>query len=257
MSASDRIPLRNRDLVLRLFSSPPLLASTMGHFGVVGRTPEGYLALMFPRDSTEASRFRPSEDVYPYTLSPPSVQGASISYDLIENRRGGHRYRLELTPSGRYVVIMVKFVKSSGLIKSPHVEPEHLLEHIKSSLGELEKGETQGEEEPLPDFVSLEEVRTDVNGLISKIRELTSGKVTGALKFRSQEGEGRIVLRSGEVKFAEFRRGENAIAGSDVFASIIYLKGEVEIEVAQVDYDRVLDWVQERVERGKRSVKGR
>jgi hypothetical protein len=131
MSESERIIVK--DGVFRLITNPYIAISTTKHFHVLGEDGKGgYTVVMYEWETT--SKLRVNEDLVTYYMT---VQNESLgtSYILNENRKGGNYYKITFMKNGEYMNILVTAKKGGGIIgRSPFIEPEHILKHVKEIL---------------------------------------------------------------------------------------------------------------------------
>lgn len=214
-----------------MLSSPHLTLSTTAHFSVLGSSSS--LAIMYPRD--DPSNLRPSEDLFVYQLLGPSIDGNGITYSLKENKKGGHRYDIAFSLSQRYLTVIVSWTQASGLLKSPHVEPGHLLQHIVSGISLIGQEFPTDQTKSVPSYLKVEEWEIDASKVLERLRELVNSRATAALKIKNKDVKVRLLLSDGEVMRSEMEAGSEIVKGNEVLAKLLYLNGQLKISVVWVD----------------------
>ncbi|BBG22999.1 hypothetical protein IC006_0283 [Sulfuracidifex tepidarius] len=131
MSVSEKI--LNSEGIKRVIRNPYLAIASTKHFHVIGEDGKGeYSVVLYEWETT--SKFRVEEDLVLYRMT-VKEEPMGISYIMEENRKGGNYYKITFMNSGNSLTVMVIGKKGGGVFgKTPYIEPEHILDHIKQFL---------------------------------------------------------------------------------------------------------------------------
>ncbi|MCY0850121.1 hypothetical protein [Sulfuracidifex metallicus] len=134
MSVSDKIV--TYEGVNRIIRNPYLALVATKHFHVIGENGNNeYTVVMYEREST--AKIRLDEDFVIYIMKVKD-EGVGITYILEEAKKGGNQYKISFMKSGNNLTVLITGKKGGGLLnKSPFIEPEHLITHIKEILGNV------------------------------------------------------------------------------------------------------------------------
>ncbi|BCU67682.1 hypothetical protein HS7_11190 [Sulfolobales archaeon HS-7] len=241
MSVSDRIRIARPRYIKKLITEPDLFTLSTYHFHLIIRGETEHISVMYPREKDVT--LRPSEDLYVYLIRGPTPEINGVSYEVREYKKGGHIYKFTLTVAERNFNTMIEYMKPTGIIKTPSLDLNDLLHHMREFYSRFEQEEEKVSDridllpagyykELLSSMMDFVEEEIEPPKVMWKIKEILESKGVASLRIENKETNMRILLAQGEVVNVKIDNNEVKLSGMELLKKILEIKGEVKLTQA-------------------------
>ncbi|WP_126450948.1 hypothetical protein [Sulfodiicoccus acidiphilus] len=129
-----------------------------------------------------------------------------------------------------------KLLGRSAFQLAQHFVTDHIIPYIKLYLkgGELEVSK-----------VEVARLEVDASQLLTKLRELSKGMVTGVISAAGEDFRATLLVKNGELGTMRMMKGGKLFTGGDVIAKLLTEQGRVRLMAYEVDVEGLMERVGE------------